>query len=99
MRRAMKVKITGKKFSVFSGRKLKTVGGLKKGDLKKNKRGKVVSKKQSDAARKGKGFRKLATWNAAVKTARRSMGIKGFQAIGGKTQKGQALLKKVRSLY
>ena len=98
-RKAKKVSIVGKKYSVFSGKKAKTVGGLKKTDLKKNKAGKVVSKKQSDAAKKGKGYKKIVAWSNAVKAARKALGIKGFQAIGGKTAKGQALLKKVRSLY
>jgi hypothetical protein len=44
---------------------------------------------------KGKGSR----WCAAVKSARKAMGVKGFCAVGGKTAKGAALLKKVRSIY
>merc|ERR1711915_743400 len=31
--------------------------------------------------------------------AKKILGMKGFQIIGGKTAKGQALLKKARSLY
>ena len=46
---AKKVSIVGKgkmaKSQVFKGRKVRTVGGLKKEHLKKNKNGKVVSKK------------------------------------------------------
>ncbi len=98
-RRAMKKSVVGKMFSVFSGKKLKTVGGLKKTDLKKNKYGKVVSKKRSEAAKKGKGYKKIHAWGNAAKAARKALGIKGFQAIGDKTPKGQALLKKIRSLY
>ena len=98
-RRSMKKKVVGKKFSVFKGTKEKTVGGLKKGDLKKNKYGKVVSKKQSDAAKKKPGYKKFKAWIAACGQARTALGIKGFQAIGGKTAKGAALLKKARSLY
>ena len=96
-RRAMRVSIKGKKASVFKGRKVKTSGGLKKSDLMKNKRGKVVSKKMH--ARGLKQFKKVAKWAAAVKAARKSLGVRGFLAVGGKTAKGQALLKKVRSLY
>ena len=41
----------------------------------------------------------LKNWNVAVMKARRTLGVKGFCAIGGKTQKGQELLKKARSFY
>merc|ERR1719152_201898 len=79
---AMKKSIVAKgkrgKSSVFRGTKVKTVGGLKKSDLKKNKSGKVVSKKQSDAAKKGKGFKKIAKWAAATKAARAKLGLKKF---------------------
>ena len=100
-RRAMKVSIIAKnklaKLTVFRGNKVKTSGGLKKTDLTKNKNGKVVSKKAS--ANGKKAYKRIAKWNTAVKAARKSLNIKGFQAVGGKTNKGQALLKKARSLY
>jgi hypothetical protein len=99
-RRAMKKKVSikGKKHQVFSGRKVSTRGGLKKADLTRSKSGKVVSKKQS--ARGKKVFAKyLQGWNKAVMTARKQLGVKGFCAVGGKSSKGQALLKKARSLY
>ena len=97
----MKKSTVGKKFSVYSNKyaKTKTAGGLTKADLIKNKRGKVVSKKSAAAAKKGKGFKKLAKWGVAFKAARKALGIKGFCPCGGKTAKGQALLKKTRSLY
>ena len=98
-RRAMKVSIvaTNKlaKLSVFRGKKVRTSGGLKKNDLIKNKNGKVVSKKASLSSKKGKS----AKWCAALVKGRKALGINGFQAIGGKSAKGQALLKKVRSIY
>merc|ERR1719229_1075434 len=77
-RKAMRVSKIGKKASVFRGGKEKTVGGLKKTDLKKNKNGKVVSKKASDAAKKRKSFSKIVKWGAAFKQARKALGIKGF---------------------
>merc|ERR1712112_282936 len=40
----------------------------------------------------------LDKWFNAVKAARKSLGITGFCPVGGKSAKGQALLKKVRSL-
>merc|ERR1719261_2364686 len=100
-RRAMKVSKIAKgkraKSSVFRGTKVKTSGGLTKNHLKKNKRGKVVSKKASDAANKRKGAKVIKAWGAAVKKARGALGIKGFCPVGGKTANGQKLLKRVRS--
>merc|ERR1712144_151599 len=67
MRRAMKKTAksyktsAGAKRAVFSGRIMKTKGGLA-------------------AAKK-----KLGKWNAAVKAARKALGIKGFQTVGGKS--------------
>lgn len=96
---AEKVSKVGKKRSVFSGKKEKTVGGLHKNDLIMNKSGKIVSKKASVAAKKKAGFKKISKWGAAVKAARKSLGIKGFCAVGGKSTQGQSLLKAVRSIY
>ena len=97
-RKAKRVSRVGRKWQVFKGTKVKTQGGLKKTELFKNKRGRVVSKKQSHL---GKAlFNKYGRkWMSAVKEARKSLGIKGFQAIGGKTTKGQVLLKRARSFY
>merc|ERR1712112_470518 len=86
------------KSSVFRGAKAKTSGGLKKSDLVRNKHGKVVSRKQSEAGKKKYAKSGLAKYANATKAARKALGIKGFCPIGGKTAKGQALLKKVRSL-
>merc|ERR1712110_676166 len=104
MKKSMKKKVSkiakGKyaKSAVLAGRKMKTSGGLKASDLKKSKSGKVVSKKAS--ARGVKLYSKyLLKWNKAVMAARKALGVTGFQAIGGKSAKGQALLKKTRSLY
>merc|ERR1712224_581690 len=98
-KKAMKVSKIAKgrmaKVMVFKGSKAKTVGGLTKDKLIKNKTGRVVSKARSAASKKGK----TAAWTRAVVSARKALGIKGFCAIGGKSSKGQALLKKVRSLY
>ena len=62
-KRAMKVSKVAKgkrgKSSVFRGTKAKTSGGLTKSHLKKNKRGKVVSKKASDRAMKSKGAKQV----------------------------------------
>ena len=66
----------GAKSKVYNGKKAKTVGGLTKSDLKKNRFGKVVSKKQSDRAT-GHEFPQ------AVHKARTKLGVKGFCPIGG----------------
>merc|ERR1719500_517494 len=105
-KRAMKAKRVSKvakgrgaKSRVFRGKKARTVGGLKKSDLVKNKQGKVVSKKGSAAGKRRYQKNGLARWTKAVQGARKALGIKGFQVVGGKSTKGQALLKKARSLF
>merc|ERR1712212_1278788 len=97
MKKSIVARGRGAKARVFSGTKAKTVGGLQKKDLVKSKSGKVVSRKQSEAGKKS--YRRIAKFTAAVKSARKALGIKGFVPIGGKTARGQALLKKARSLY
>merc|ERR1712212_492089 len=101
-RKAMKkpsiiAKGRGAKARVFYGKKSKTGGGLKKSDLVKSKSGKIVSRKSSERAKKNFRNNGLAKYAVALKKARSALGIKGFVPIGGKTQRGQALLKKVRS--
>merc|ERR1711978_76688 len=80
------------KSAVFKGKKEKTVGGLTKANLTKNKFGKVVSKKASDRGKRSK-------WAVAVAKARKELKCKGFVPIGGKTAPGKALLAKARSFY
>merc|ERR1719494_585822 len=80
------------KSAVFKGKKEKTLSGLKKENLTKNKSGKVVSKKKSDRGRHNK-------WTAAVARARKELKLKGFVAVGGKSALGRSLLAKARSLY
>ena len=82
---------------VFRGAKNKTQGGLEKSDLVRNKKGKIVPKKMSDNGKKV--YDRLKAWTVAVSEARKNLGITGFQAVGGKTPVGQALLKKARSFY
>merc|ERR1719346_882265 len=101
-KKAMKKSVIAKgkraKSSVFRGTKAKTSGGLTKDKLTKNKAGKVVSKAASAASKKryAKG---IGLWNKAVMTARKELGIKGFQAVGGKSAQGKALYAKAKSLY
>merc|ERR1711978_829468 len=84
--------------TVFSGRKEKTLSGLKKTDLMKNKTGRIVSKKASARAKKNYANSGLKKWADACKKARKELGLKGFVAIGGKSAKGKALYAKVKSL-
>merc|ERR1712060_598442 len=98
MKKVKKVSKVGKKWQVFSGKKEKSTGGLKKADLVMNRNGKVVSKKMSLNGKKGYAKR-IGKWHAACEKARKQLGIKGFVAIGGKTAQGQAFLKAARSIY
>ena len=89
--RAMKKKVISARLAkrhAFFGKLDKTVSGLKKTDLIKNKSGKIVSKKMSQHA-------KASPWLAAVKQARSALKIKGFCAI----KKGTPLYKKAKEFY
>merc|ERR1719251_579404 len=88
--KAMKAKRVSKvargrfaKALVFRGSREKTVGGLKSDDLMKNKRGKIVSKRQS--ANGKRRFKQVVGWLEAVMEARHALHSKGFVAINGKT--------------
>merc|ERR1711881_470151 len=96
MAKAMKAKSVSKtakgkfrKVLVFRGSKEKTIGGLTKSDLIKNKYGKIASKKASLRAKKNSG------WTTAIQKARKALGLKGFVAI----KKGSALYAKAKELY
>jgi len=89
----------GAKARVLNGSKERTSGGLKKSDLVRNKEGRVVSKKSREAGKLAYQKNGIAKFIKAVQQARKALGIKGFQAVGGKTARGQALLKKARSFY
>jgi hypothetical protein len=97
VRKAKRVSTKGKKYQVWNGTRLSTIGGLKKSDLMKNKHGKVVSKKMHAKGKKLQG--KSKKWMTCVISARRAMGIKGFCCVGGKSKAGQALLTRARSMY
>ena len=75
------------------GPKTKTSGGLTKDQLKKNKRGRLVSKKASAAG--SKKYKNISGWTAACQKARKALGCKGFVAI----KKGSALYNKARGFY
>lgn len=81
---------------VFRGSKEKTVGGLKKESLMKNKRGKVVSKRASALGKRR--YRQIEAWVDSVMEARKALHVSGFVAINGKTLQGKALYVKSKAL-
>merc|ERR1711957_1058593 len=81
------------------GSKEKTVGGLKKDSLRKNKRGKIVSKKAFDRAKKAYAGSAIQKWTKACQAARKELGLKGMVTMGGKTAQGRALYAKTKALY
>merc|ERR1719324_1503628 len=68
--------------AVYTGKIMKSKGGLKKDALTKNKNGRIVSKAKSAKGKKSK-------WIAAVGKARAALKIKGFAPVGGKTAAGK----------
>jgi len=83
---------------VMEGKKEKTSGGLKKDDLIINKRGQVVSKRQS--ARGKELYAKfLKGWVDAVALARSKLALIGFIPAGGRTEQGQELYKTAKDIY
>merc|ERR1719203_624364 len=83
---------------VFRGSKEKTVGGLTKDTLVKNKSGKIVSKAASARAKKNYANSALKKWTDAVKLARKQLNVTGFCAVNGKTAQGKAVYAKVKAL-
>merc|ERR1719382_2148274 len=75
------------KAMVLRGAKEKTASGLKKEDLFKNKRGKIVSRKAAAAGKKAY-VSYLKGWIESVMAARKELGITGFVAVNGKTPQG-----------
>merc|ERR1712182_181390 len=80
---------------VLRGTKAKTVGGLKADMLIKNKRGKVVSKRQSAAGKRA--YRNIKPWTEAMISARKALHVQGFHAMNGKSLQGKALYFKTKS--
>merc|ERR1719274_82769 len=103
MKKAMKKKQVSKvargryaKSLVFRGSKEKTVGGLTKESLMRNKRGKIVSKRQN--AKGKRSFKNVETWTEAFMQAREMLRVEGFHAINGKPLQGKALYYKTKAL-
>lgn len=84
------------KVLVFRGKKEKTVGGLTRDALTRNKRGKIVSKRAS--ANGKRRFAQVEDWLEAVMDAREMLHTRGFVAINGKSLHGKALYIKAKAL-
>merc|ERR1712228_632036 len=85
-----KASVVGKKWQVWKGTRQRTAGGLTKKDLRKSKSGKIVSKKQSQLARKRMRNGGISRWLKAVMAARKALKLKGFVAC----KKGTAYYRK-----
>merc|ERR1719281_1101964 len=92
MKKAMKAmkRLSARTFKrrAFAGTIAKTLTGLSKSDLVKNKNGKVVSKKNFLRGQKN-------PWIAAVNKARAALKVKGFVAV----KKGTPLYNKAKEFY
>jgi len=84
---------------VFRGSKEKTYTGLSRSDLKLSKRGKVVTKKSSAAAKKRWEGGQAQQWIRAVVSARKQLNISGFVALNSSSPQGKALYVKARAIY
>jgi len=82
---------------VLCGKKDKTVSGLKKDDLMRNKRGKIVSKRASAAG--SRRYSKIEGWVEAHMAAREALHVRGFVALNGKSLQGKALYVKAKSIF
>merc|ERR1712087_917056 len=103
MKKVKKVSIIARgrlaKVAVFKGKKVKTVGGLTKDKLAKNKYGKVVNKAASERKKKAWAKSGLKKWFDAVSQARKELGVSGFCAVKGKTAQGKAVYVKAKAIF
>merc|ERR1719456_154322 len=83
-----KLKAFTQKRRVFAGKLTKTATGLAKGDLVKNKHGKIVSKKMMLRGQKN-------PWLLAVQKARAALKIKGLAMV----KKGTPLYNKAKEFF
>mmetsp|Transcript_124078 Transcript_124078/g.247154 ORF Transcript_124078/g.247154 Transcript_124078/m.247154 type:complete len:129 (+) Transcript_124078:84-470(+) len=84
------------KAQVLAGKYEKTVGGIRAEGLMRNKRGKVVSKRQS--ARGKLAYKNVEDWTEALMAARAALHCVGFVAINGQSLQGKALYIKSKAL-
>ena len=81
-----------RKLEVWFRKRKATAGGLTRANLKKNKRGCIVSRKKSQLGKKNE-------WAKTLKPARTKLRISGFQEIGGSTPAGVQLYEEMSSRY
>merc|ERR1711972_1060731 len=81
---------------VFRGSRERTTGGVKADGLMKNKRGKIVSKRQN--AHGKRIYKHVEDWIEALMEARQALHSKGFVAVNGKTLQGKALYVKAKAI-
>merc|ERR1712110_571771 len=95
-RKARRMGIRGTRSQVFRGtrQKVKTTWETK-GDLMKNKNGKVVSKKANKAGMRAYKRNGLSKWTKAFMQARKNLGLKGFVAC----KKGSKFYKEAMRIY
>jgi len=90
------VKIAKGKYAkalVFNGKFVKTVGGLTRDHLVKNKAGKVVSKRLQSRGKQA--YVNIKSWVESMMKARAELGLSGFVAV----KKGSPLHAKTMDLY
>merc|ERR1711915_269458 len=93
-RRRKRTPVRGSRRQVWNGTRSKTNGALQKGDLMKNKRGLIVSKKARKHGLK-QYTKNLKPWTQAFVKARKNLNVKGFVAC----KKGSKLYKETMRLY
>merc|ERR1711953_1431900 len=83
---------------VFRGTKVKTISGITKDNLTKNKLGRIVSKVASARAKRNYATSGLKRWADAVKAARKALKLTGYVSVGGSSAIGKALYAKAKAL-
>merc|ERR1712046_419855 len=93
-RRKARKSIRGTRSQVFRGtrQKVKTTGQVKS-DLMKNKRGKIISKKQHAFGKRS--YKNIKSWTQAFMQARKNLGLTGFVPC----KKGAKFYKECMKIY
>lgn len=91
----MKVQTVGSRAQVMHGTAKKTSGGLKKGDLKRNSGGDIVSVKKSDKAKRTENPT-LKLWRSSVKKAYEMPKYKGKFVL---IKKGSPFYNDVKKIF
>merc|ERR1719210_1396268 len=81
---------------VFRGSREKTVGGLKRDMLMRNKWGKIVSKRASAMGRRR--YVQIQDWVESLMEARTALRLSGFVAVNARSIQGKALYVKAKAI-